>query len=181
MPKSPWGDFDGIQFSQIAMKTTIYIQKIRTDWTKASRGAPKAALRNRVPELLPFDLSIMDGPDFLFQEIRFSEYDFARPEVKPVKAINHNQVRQYGLAFEEADGDNRNVFFWSEVAVGKCIGMLQPNTWCQIKANRRVIMDYTWGYYKEVFTIFFGEVRKAPSILQSKPAAFRQDYQTLLI
>jgi hypothetical protein len=50
----------------------IIIQQIRVTWSKKSRGAPGAALRNAVPKSIPVEL---EECTFLFESYIFEEWD----------------------------------------------------------------------------------------------------------
>lgn len=65
----------------------IYRQSIVTEWTKASRGAPLATLRNSVPDAWPVDpfppLSLDDKVLLLTDDIEFHENNaFRNPNTK---------------------------------------------------------------------------------------------------
>jgi hypothetical protein len=89
-------------------------------------------------------------------------------------------VREERFDFE-VRGNELIVEFWTENQTKKKSGSLRVNSWCQIKTNRRVVMEHTWGYYKIVFNIFHGELSKIDSVLKDKEAKFEKDYQTLLV
>ncbi len=54
----------------------ILVQHIRVFWTKASRGAPRASVRNGLPDALPFVVSSQaqaDPTEYLFHSASFVE------------------------------------------------------------------------------------------------------------
>jgi hypothetical protein len=60
----------------------VVVQRVRTTWTKKSRGAPGAALRNAVPDA--FELP--PGPPPLFQDVSVREWEGFSPEMSVVQA-----------------------------------------------------------------------------------------------
>jgi hypothetical protein len=157
---------------------SIYIQKIVTKWTKISRGGTDAGLRNKVPEKLPLEVADTDGA-VLLQEIIYNEGGFTNPTFNKIRKLNQNQVIEERFDFQRTDSD-LTVEFWNEDQIKKKLGILNFNSWCQIKTNRRFPMEHTTGYYKIVFNIFYGDLSKIESIMSSKEAEFEKDYQTLL-
>ena len=155
----------------------IYIQKIKTNWTKKSRGNPGATLRNGVPEKLPV-IAIDKSNSVLLQEITFNEGGFDRPSENKISEINETQIRQHRLDFNHSNSD-LEIGFWTENQIKKKVGLLKFNSWYQVKTNRRFPMEYTWGYYKIVYNIFFGELDGTTGIFETEKR-IEKDYQTLL-
>jgi phenylalanine-4-hydroxylase len=156
----------------------IYIQKIQTNWTKASRGNPNSTLRNSVPEKLPITTTTQVDSVFL-QEIIYNEGKFTKPSKIKLSEINEIQIREQRLDLNEIN-NQLEISFWTENQIKKKAGIINFNSWCQIKTNRRFPMEDTWGYYKIVYNIFYGEIYKATDIVRSKKKEFDKDYQTLL-
>ena len=156
----------------------IYIQKIQTNWTKTSRGNPNSTLRNNVPEKLPFETKIRRDLVFL-QEIIYNEGKFTEPSNTTISEINEIQIREQRLGLNDIN-NQLEISFWTENKIKKKVGIINFNSWCQIKTNRRFPMEDTWGYYKIVYNIFYGEINIAPDIVRSKKKEFERDYQTLL-
>lgn len=156
---------------------TIYIQKIKTNWTKNSRGNPSSTFRNRVPEKLPIKtISLIDA--VVLQEIMFNEGGFDKPSKNKISEINENQIREHRLDFNHSDA-GLEIGFWNENQIKKKVGVLEFNSWCQVKTNRRFPMEYTWGYYKIVYNIFYGELDGSRGIFETEKK-IEKDYQTLL-
>lgn len=157
----------------------IYLQKIETRWTKESRGNPGASLRNKVPEKLPFiDAEVTNK--VVLHEITYHEVDSFQTGSEKLRYINDIQVRQEGLAFEEIN-DALVIWYWSKTNNKKKLGTLPVNTWCQWKTNFRYPMEHTWGYTKQVYSIFFGELNQAKNLVRKNVPEFTEDHQTLLI
>ena len=157
----------------------IYIQKIRTYWTKISRGYPGAHSRNQVPERFPMDIPFKSKQEIYLQEIQVEEGTFHRPTIKPPRPVNLIQVRELRLELEVVD-HKLHIAFWQETEIRKNLGTLPINAWCQVKSNRRFALDYTWAYHKNVYNIFYGALSKAEDISRSREPVFIQDFQSLL-
>ena len=156
----------------------IYIQKIKTNWTKKSRGNPGSTLRNGVPEKLPIKTTDLSDTVVL-QEIIFNEGGFDKPSKNKILEINETQIREHRLDFNYSDV-GLEIGFWNENQIKKKVGVLKFNSWCQLKTNRRFAMEYTWGYYKIVYNIFYGELKSAREVFETGKS-IEKDYQTLLI
>ena len=61
------------------MKSALYVQIIRTRWTKSSRGAPAATARARVPLALPVAVAALRRGQLSIAIHSFGESDFSRP------------------------------------------------------------------------------------------------------
>ncbi|UII26069.1 hypothetical protein LVD15_22625 [Fulvivirga maritima] len=156
---------------------SIYIQKIKTSWTKKSRGNPGSNLRNGVQEKLPIKtVHLVDS--VVLQEIIFNEGGFDKPSKNKMLEINETQIREHRLDFNYSD-DGLEIGFWTENQIKKKVGVLKFNSWCRVKTNRRFPMEYTWGYYKIVYNIFYGELNIAREVFETEKR-FEKDYQTLL-
>lgn len=158
--------------------SSVYIQKIVTEWTKQSRGAPHAALRNQVPERCPLEV-LEEYETVVLQEIVFHEHSFTRPIFKKIRKINHNQILQEGFDFQFVEMGLAIAFRRDDSHLRK-VGILKFNSWGQVKVNRRIPMEYTWGYHKIVFNIFHGELSKIKNAMDGKKPEFIGDYQILL-
>ncbi|MEM7372861.1 MAG: hypothetical protein AAF587_29840 [Bacteroidota bacterium] len=156
---------------------TIIIQSIRTDWTKKSRGHPHATPRNRVPEKLDLDLPDREGGIWL-SDIQFHEFsNFQHSKKKALKAINDQELRDRGIVIR-CEGELLQLTSWIRNRHGKRLPLIPPNNWIQILSNERYSMEYTWGYYKQVLNICYGESRKLAQILNTKACLHRIDKQS---
>lgn len=157
----------------------VFIQKIQTNWTKRSRSSPDSTLRNRVPEKFPIVSEEWSDSVFL-QEIIFNEGGFDVPIKHKVSVLNEFQIREQRLDFNFSDR-LLEIGFWNENQIRKKVGILNFNSWCQIKTNNRFLMEYTWGYYKIVYNVFYGEMNKMKDIMNNTKPVIALDFQTLLI
>ena len=155
----------------------IYIQKIKTIWTKSSRENPGSTLRNGVPEMLPIKPNDLSD-SVLLQEIIFNEGRFDKPDKNKISEINEIQFREHNLDFNQSD-IGLEIGFWNKKQIRKKVGILNFNSWCQIKTNKRFPIEYTWGYYKIVYNVFYGQLDGSRDIFQTEKI-IEKDYQTLL-
>ncbi|MBD0401222.1 hypothetical protein [Flammeovirga sp. EKP202] len=154
----------------------IYIQKIQTNWMKRSRGFPHSTLRNSVPEILPIEP--IDSTDtIVFQETIFEEGCFESPIIKKSIVLNEHQLREQQLEINKTTDNTLEISFWNPLKIKKKVGTLNYNSWCQIKSNWRFPMEYTWGYKKVVYNIFYGDPNNVYAI---QKATIEKDYQSLL-
>jgi hypothetical protein len=66
--------------------TVLVVQHISTWWTKESRGAPMAAIRNAVPTHLPIPAQVSERTSSVLHEVRFAEPAFEPREELAVDA-----------------------------------------------------------------------------------------------
>ena len=136
-------------------------------------------MRSRVPEKLPTIIQGISGP-ILLQEVIFNEHNhYTNPDKKALKVINENQAKQHGFSFYQ-ESDKLKIEFWMGFSFKKNAGTLNPNNWCQIKANRRYPLEHTWAYHKIVCNVFYGEESKLNSVMNTKEMAYQKDFQSLL-
>ena len=155
---------------------SLIVQLIDVEWTKKSRGAPQATLRNAVPEHYPLE-SVELGLGSYLHKVEYSEYsNFEKPSVKPLKKINENQLREIQLSIKPED-QSIDVFSWGIPLrktndKEKLIGRLTKDTWLRIIGNVRVSWESTWAYHKYTYNIFFGEVKNFNDVVKNKKPIF---------
>ena len=156
----------------------VYIQKIRVEWTKESRGEPLASIRAKVPEIVSSQ-PLPNSGGIQLEEVFFYEVnEFHSPTIKPVKTINEHQLRQLGLEFGMSD-ETLIIYQWKDHYRKKLTGLRQ-NQWMRLITNRRHPLEHTSGYYKEVINIVFSEMHKVQDILKTKTYQALLDKQTIL-
>lgn len=141
------------------------VQRVRTSWTKKSRGGPEAALRNAAPTvfLLPPGLSSA------LHDVAMRESDSFEP---------HMQVRDLsapGTILREVDGVLRvnppeaTLFAMPRRNRRPPAVRLPPGQWLQWQINYRFVgrCDGAWSYQLETFNIFFGSA--APDVFLGTP------------
>ena len=103
------------------MKPMIYVQIIRTHWTKRSRGAPAATSRACVPLVLPVDVAALRRGQFAVAIYSFGESDFSRPFDSKMETLElTNNLRYERGAFTlNWNGQNATTnWHWSAWNVG---------------------------------------------------------------
>lgn len=139
----------------------VFIQRIRTEWTKESRGGAMAALRNQTPELFRVP-DLMGMKSIAFQKVEFSEFNsFKVPKITGPKELNDQQVREEGLAFAFED-DKLRTTLWRNFEKYEKFPHQSWGSWMKLRWNRRTMlgMDGMTGYYKIVLNIYFGDLKK---------------------
>lgn len=167
----------------------ILIQRITTEWTKASRGGRGAIVRNSFPEAFPvppFDTTI--GP-FVVHTVRFREWEsFERHEdlngftsptdahIEPIRIYQHDDhivVR----------------FLWNWMQCGAPerdsheIFQLVPGKWARFTCNGRFgptsSSGCVWHYHKTVFNIAFNNSPDTDLFVVTKPQSVQNRLATL--
>lgn len=142
----------------------IVIQLIDVYWTKASRGAPRATLRNAVPEQFAIQRRLPDDCISL-QRVAYRERDdFAYPREQWTDYLSVNDILRLGLSIE-AKRDTLEVCFLgnplgASLPKEKQVGTLTWNSWLRIVSNARVATEWTWTYHKYAYNIFHGDGTK---------------------
>ncbi|TWU11302.1 hypothetical protein CA54_01070 [Symmachiella macrocystis] len=156
----------------------VIIQRIRSEWTKESRGGEGARRRNAVPQALPLPESCFTDR-FAHQTVRFLEREeFRRPERDSI-AIGDSwtdmacsdleitvvteglQVRLVTDARNAASGDVQTFRAFT----------LVPGTWGQLIYNARYVHVYTgiWTYERSVLNIGYLKAVQPKRFTSSSP------------
>jgi hypothetical protein len=157
----------------------ILIQRITTEWTKASRGGRGATVRNSFPEAFPvppFDATISP---FVVHTVRFREWEnFERHEdlngfgsatdahIEPIRIYNHNDHLVV-----------RFVWDWMQCGAPEResheIFQLVPGKWARFVCNGRFgptsSSGCVWHYHKTVFNIAFNQSPDADLFVATMP------------
>lgn len=160
----------------------VFVQKIKTEWTKESRGGSMATLRNQTPELFRVpDLTGMES--FVFQKVKFSQYDgFKKPIVIGPKQLNHQQIREEGLGFAFEDDKLRTTLWRTFEKYEKFPGQ-NWGSWIRLCWNRREILHICGsitGYHKTVLNIYYGDFQKISDRPLTDNFSLIADRRTLL-
>ncbi|MFD6493479.1 hypothetical protein ACFV99_23735 [Streptomyces sp. NPDC059944] len=136
----------------------VVVQRIRTSWTKKSRGGPGAARRNAAPT------AFSSPPRFnaTFHEVAMRESDSFEP---------HVQVRDLsapGTILREVDGLLRvdppevSMFAMPRRDRRPPAVRLAPGQWLQWQINHRFVgrCDGAWSYRLETFNIVYGSAAR---------------------
>lgn len=120
-----------------------------------------------MPDCFPL-ASVPEIPGVSFVEVKYSENtSFENPIVSGFRSINENQQRQLGFKFEKF-GSKLAVSKWSDSGHLKKVGILNTNAWLRVIENERESLEYTWGYYKHVYNIYFGNASEFCNSLSSQ-------------
>ena len=157
----------------------LVVQRIRIEWTKASRGGEGATLRNALPEICPLPPLRQVGGEYLFHDIHFREWDqFAcRETLAESKIPGHLDLSP--LFLHVAPDRIQAKFLWSWKDCGAPerdshdLFSLALGEWAQFRCNGRfgpqTPGESSWWYRKSIFTIAFIEEFDA-GIFSSQPA-----------
>ncbi|MEU8749721.1 hypothetical protein AB0C88_04475 [Streptomyces chartreusis] len=143
----------------------VVVQRIRTSWTKKSRGGPGAARRNAAPTAF----SLPPRLNAALHEVAMQESDSFEP---------HVQVRDLsapGAILREVDGLLRvdppevSMFAMPRRDRRPPAVRLAPGQWLQWQINHRFVgrCDGAWSYRLETFNIVYGSA--APDVFLGVP------------
>lgn len=170
----------------------LIIQEIQTEWTKASRGAPRANLRNAVPEsvCLPGQTQELSGSLALHHFLRYGEWnDFSSPDeshviIELADELCFGCVRIYPfenhikvvLAYDMTHGGAPE-----RESYPKTVFELHANTWGTIVYNGRFSEghDSVWMYRQTVCNIGMFDRFSASVFTDSQPISMHQDLAKL--
>ncbi|MFF3920643.1 hypothetical protein ACFYZB_46115 [Streptomyces sp. NPDC001852] len=143
----------------------VVVQRVRTSWTKKSRGGPGAARRNAAPTAF----SLPPGLSTAHHEVAMREFDSFEPRI---------QVRDLsapGTVLREVDGLLRvdppevSMFAMPRRNRRPPAVRLAPGQWLQWQINYRFVgsCDGAWSYRLETFNIVYGSA--APDVFLGVP------------
>src|SRR5215831_12587599 len=93
-------------------RARIIVQKIQTIWTKKSRGAPGAVLRNAVPVALPLPVDRVSDNSVLFEHcVSFREFDHFSSPSEVVASLESSRSAVYGCVRLELGADGLSVIW----------------------------------------------------------------------
>ncbi len=161
----------------------LVIQEICTEWTKASRGAPRATLRNAVPEnVVLSDASRGNcGSAGLYHRLCYGEWnDFSSP-VESLANVELGEEMLFGCVRIYPLEDPPRVVFAYDMAHGgaperesrlETAFELQRNAWGRVVYNGRFSEGYesVWTYRKTVCNIGLFDCYNAKVLVDSGPA-----------
>lgn len=146
--------------------THIVVQRIRTSWTKESRGGRGAVLRSAAPEAFPIPTGVSSG----LHEVSLEEYASFRPEVRL------GDLAECGIALQEQEADGFLTVGpptllpggvprrdWRRPAV-----RLAPGEWARWQINYRFGGNTNWTYRLDTFNVAYGP--PTPKVFLGEPA-----------
>jgi hypothetical protein len=138
----------------------VVVQRVRTAWTKASRGGPAAALRNATPVAFPLPADLPSGS---LHEVLMQESDAFEPRERVL------DLASLEMALRETDGVLRirppqpSSFATLPRSSRPPAARLSPGQWLRWHINYRLIASYggQWHYRLDTFNVAFGPVTPA--------------------
>lgn len=141
------------------------VQRVRTSWTKKSRGGPEAARRNAAPTVFP----LPPGLGSAVHEITMRESDAfaARTQVAELSAAGVIVRRVDGLL--RVDPPEISLFGMPRRVRRPPAVRLAPGQWLQWQINFRFAgcCDGSWSYRLDTFNILWGSA--APGVFLGVP------------
>lgn len=156
----------------------ILVQRITTEWTKASRGGHGATVRNSFSEAFPILPFVVTTNAFVVHTIRFCEWDnFERREnltafdsatnaqIEPIRIYPRDDylVVQFIWDWMHCGAPERDSHEIFHVPHGK---------WARFSCNGRFGPTFSsgvWHYHKTVFNIAFIDSHDANLFVNSRP------------
>jgi hypothetical protein len=152
------------------LKRIVLVQTIVTHWSKASRGSPSAALRRRVPLVMPVpDLPARPDEGRVLHRAHFGEVNqFRQPVIEAVRIeppdLPFLPDDEHVVLDWEPDGDGLRVgLTWRDGAPRReqppwwwprqAVFVLQPGEWGQVRYNYRKGIGMV-GYRRYVHRVF---------------------------
>ena len=130
------------------LQPKIFVQQIDVIWTKASRGAPLAALRNSVPEALEFsvDRQTLEENQLIAQFVNFDEYsNFAQPRLRFESFATCEKIKYRCVDLQITENHVDVIWHFNGIDGGhpnriekaKLAFTLQPKQWGRVLYNGR--------------------------------------------
>ncbi|MEU5068901.1 hypothetical protein ACFVJM_39385 [Streptomyces virginiae] len=134
----------------------VVVQRVRTTWTKASRGGAAAAVRNAAPMAFPLPPDLTSG----LHEVQMREADGFQP---------HERVLDFAdleVTLREADGSLRvsppqmSSFATHPRSGRPPAARISAGQWLRWQVNYRLIASYggQWHYRLDTFNVAYGTV-----------------------
>ncbi|MFF2045554.1 hypothetical protein ACFVVX_34560 [Kitasatospora sp. NPDC058170] len=143
----------------------VVVQRVRTSWTKASRGGAGATLRNAAPTAFPLPPNMKAG----LHEVSILESDAFHPHMREL------DLSDPGLVLREADGLLRihppetSLFSMPRRNRRPPAVRLAPGQWLQWQINYRFVgtRGGQWSYRLDTFNISYGPA--SPAVFLKAP------------
>ncbi len=132
----------------------VVVQRVRTSWTKASRGGPGAAARNAAPTVFPLPPGLRSG----LHDVAMGEADAFSPRV------SEHDLSRPGIVLREVDGllqvgpPETSSFSMPPRNRRPPKVRLGPGQWLQWQINYRFGGGWseTWTYRLDTFNVAYG-------------------------
>ena len=142
----------------------IIIQKVKVEWTKASRGGSGAEERNKVPEAFRLPIEVVQVRDFIFHTVGCLESNAFACEADFETVVAPDRPDTLPLKIQWSAGVVETRFIWSKNECGAprrnshSLFQLQPGQWGRFICNGRFSKDWDiseWTYHKTVFNVAY--------------------------
>ncbi|TQV73897.1 hypothetical protein FLL45_13615 [Aliikangiella marina] len=168
----------------------LIIQEIVSRWTKKSRGAPGAAIRNSVPEFLVVSVpnSKMESDSWIYQREIFDEFKNFKEPFKQINVLRPFKLNKFGVtdlsALEDKVAVKVNYGSWGGAPIRDYqeneAFMLSTKEIGQVRYNWRVSHDEGgWAYEKTVLNIALVSEFDSSLFVNSKPNYIYEDMPNL--
>ena len=146
-------------------KPALHLQIIRTAWTKASRGAPGATARARIPLHLPVNANVLGRGNLSVEIVRYGEADSFHAGQRVLQTQTLENLRfKYGAFFIQWDRRNATTGWqWSWNGVGapepqffnRDMGHFEvpPDNWVRLRWHGRFGGRNSWSYQQTVVNL----------------------------
>ena len=154
----------------------VVVQRVRTSWTKASRGGVGAAARNAAPTVFSLPPGLRSG----LHKVVMRESDAFSPQ------MSEQDLSDPGLVLREADGLLRvqppetSMFSMPRRNRRPPAVRLSPGQWLQWQINYRFVgtRGGQWSYRLDTFNITY--VPTSPEVFLDTPPTRRVDERGIL-
>jgi hypothetical protein len=157
----------------------LAIQRIRTIWTKASRGAAAARVRNAVPNALPLPQVQPGGTRPLIEhDVTFLESNHFSDPVQAIKSSDSGDLLTYGCLHIKLSINSVQLIWEYRPDEGgapprhpapKDLFTLHAGQWARIEYNGRFSHDDGWSYKKSVVNVGLLPILWANAFIENPP------------
>ncbi len=159
----------------------LIVQRITTEWTKASRGGDSAAERNATPNALRLPPLASAVPDYILHDIRFLEWENyeCHSEVRGSEARTLVRIEPLFIRATKELVTTRFVWSWHHCGAPERnsheLFQLSVGQWGRFTCNGRFGAESSsgreWGYHKTVFNVALTEQFDETLFIQTTPNA----------
>lgn len=159
----------------------LIVQRITTEWTKASRGGQGAAQRNATSDALRLPPLAGSTPHYLLHDIRFLEWEDYECLSDVIESDGQTHIRIEPLFIHVTKKHVATRFLWSWRHCGAPerdshdLFQLSVGQWGRFTCNGRFGAESSsgreWGYHKTVFNIALADQFDESLFVQTHPDA----------
>ena len=159
----------------------LIVQRITTEWTKASRGGDDAAVRNATPDALRLPPIANAAPDYLLHDIRFLEWENyeCHSDVIESDAQTHIRIEPLFIHATKELVTTRFVWSWHHCGAPERdshdLFQLSAGQWGRFTCNGRFGAESSsgreWGYHNTVFNVALTESFNEHLFIETTPDA----------